>query len=139
MTDLMLSCCPSRSMPVMRISAVPQWISILLLPMGPASAGAATRHRLVIPIQAHLKLDLVSVPIDNETSFVITTDGITTQIGEQNTHGFGYRRFQETLASASDNSPKMLNRAIMRAFREWQGSQERRDDITLLSFKPVLG
>ena len=86
-----------------------------------------------------LKLDLVSIPIDNETSFVITTDGITTQIGEQITHGFGYRRFQDTLASASDNSPKMLNRAIMRAFREWQGSQERRDDITLLSFKPCSG
>ena len=88
---------------------------------------------------APLKLDQVSVPIDNETSFVITTDGITTQIGEQITHGFGYRRFQDTLASASDNSPKMLNRAIMRAFREWQGSEERRDDITLLSFKPFLG
>ncbi|MGC6484406.1 MAG: SpoIIE family protein phosphatase [Candidatus Puniceispirillales bacterium] len=85
---------------------------------------------------APLKLEQVSVPLDGNTTFVITTDGITTQVGESTPRGLGYRRFQEALESVGGNSPKMLNRAIMRAFREWQGNEERRDDITLVSFKP---
>ena len=85
-----------------------------------------------------LPLEQVSIPMDGETTFVITTDGITTQVGEDTQRSFGYRRFLEALESASDNSPKMLNRAIMRSFRTWQGAEERRDDVTLVSFKPKM-
>lgn len=84
-------------------------------------------------------LDLAEhhLALDGATSFVVTTDGITTQIGETMKRSFGYRRFLETLAEAKDNSPKMINRALMRSFREWQGSEERRDDVTLISLKPA--
>lgn len=85
-----------------------------------------------------LKIDHITIPFDGKTSFVVTTDGITTQIGENNPRGLGYRRLQEALENTGQNSPKMLNRAIMRTFREWQGNEERRDDITLLSFKPQV-
>lgn len=74
---------------------------------------------------------------DGNTSFIITTDGITTQVGEEIQRGLGYRRFMKIIESAADNTPKMINRAVMRAFRQWQGSQERRDDVTLISLKPA--
>ena len=83
-------------------------------------------------------LDLTVHDIDRDEgmSFVITTDGITTQIGEEKRRSYGFRRMMEVLGGLTDNSPKQINRAIMRDFRTWQGAEERRDDVTLVSFQP---
>ena len=74
-------------------------------------------------------------PEDNMT-YIMVTDGITTQIGEEKRRSYGFRRFLETLEATNDNSPKTVNRAIMRDFRAWQGTEDRRDDITLISIQP---
>lgn len=85
-----------------------------------------------------LNLDVHHLPNDPGTSFVITTDGITTQIGEEKHHCFGYKRLTASLRQAKNNSPKTLNRAIMRAYAAWQGKEVQRDDVTLISFKPSI-
>ena len=83
-----------------------------------------------------LDLTVHNIDQDEGMSFVITTDGITTQIGEEKRRSYGFRRMMEVLEGLTDNSPKQINRAIMRDFRTWQGAEERRDDITLVSFRP---
>jgi serine phosphatase RsbU (regulator of sigma subunit) len=83
-----------------------------------------------------LNLEVHKLPNDPGTSFVITTDGITTQVGEEKHYCFGYKRLMANLKQAKDNSPKTLNRAIMRAFGAWQGAEVQRDDVTVVSFKP---
>ncbi|MCE2517974.1 MAG: SpoIIE family protein phosphatase [Alphaproteobacteria bacterium] len=83
-----------------------------------------------------LNLPVHQLPLEDGLSFVITTDGITTQIGEDKRVSYGYKRLATCIEDAEDNSPKMINRAIMRNFRNWQGSEERRDDVTLISFRP---
>ena len=83
-----------------------------------------------------LDLTIHEIDQDDGMSFVITTDGITTQIGEEKRRSYGFRRLMEVLEGLTDNSPKQINRAIMRDFRTWQGTEERRDDVTLVSFRP---
>ena len=83
-----------------------------------------------------LTLTVHEIDQDDGMSFVITTDGITTQIGEEKRRSYGFKRIMEALESLSENSPKQINRAIMRDFRTWQGAEERRDDVTLISFRP---
>lgn len=82
-------------------------------------------------------LDLMvhQLPNDEGMVYVITTDGITTQIGEETHRSYGYSRLINCLENLEDNTPKTINRAIMRDFRSWQGKEERRDDVTLISFK----
>lgn len=82
------------------------------------------------------KAETTSHAIDGRTCFVIATDGITTQIGSRNKRAFGNARLAETLAAAATNSPSSLVKAVQRALRRWQGSEERRDDLTLLAFRP---
>lgn len=84
-----------------------------------------------------LALTVHEIERENKMSYVITTDGITTQIGEENRRSYGFRRMINILESLEDNSPKQINRAILRDFRSWQGSEERRDDVTLFSFQPA--
>ncbi|MGC6518221.1 MAG: SpoIIE family protein phosphatase [Candidatus Puniceispirillaceae bacterium] len=69
-------------------------------------------------------------------SFVLITDGLATQIGEQTKRVLGTRRIIEALQSAGDNSPAKLTRALGLCLKRWQGSEERRDDVTILAFRP---
>ena len=74
--------------------------------------------------------------VDGKSCFVITTDGILTQPGEKIKRSYGYRQFIQTLSASPSNTPQALRRSVMRSFRAWQGSEVRRDDITLIVFKP---
>ena len=85
-----------------------------------------------------LNLDVHEIPLDQELTFVVTTDGIPTQVGQDVRRSYGNNRLIQKLKEAEDNSPKALMRSLMRDFRTWQGKEERRDDITLLAFKPNI-
>ena len=70
-------------------------------------------------------------------SFVIASDGMATQIGDQTKRAFGNRRFLESLDQVEGNDPAKLVRQLARDLNRWQGDQERRDDVTVLAFKPA--
>ena len=107
-----------------------------------SAAGKATRYRgnrtsLGYAYNGELlNLTVHDIPQEEGMTYVITTDGITTQIGEEKRRSYGFRRVLDILESLPDNSPKQVNRAILRDFRTWQGTEERRDDVTLVSFRP---
>ena len=83
-----------------------------------------------------LPLKTIQIPMDQHLTFAITTDGIPTQIGESIRRSYGNKRITEIIAQADDNSPAKISRALLRDFRQWQGKEDRRDDLTLLVFKP---
>lgn len=105
--------------------------------------GAATRLRgdkAVLGYGINIKLpDFKAYDIDiGAKSFVIATDGLITQVGAATNRVFGSRRFAETLDQVQGNDPGKLARILAKALKDWQGSEERRDDVTVLAFKPSL-
>ena len=76
-------------------------------------------------------------PIE-KNSFVIASDGLVTQVGDTSRRAFGSRRFVATLDDVTGNDPAHLVRGLARALNNWQGSQDRRDDVTVLAFNPTM-
>ena len=68
--------------------------------------------------------------------FVLSTDGLMTQVGHETKRVMGTRRFVEALEGAENNAPGKLARASARGLKYWQGSEVRRDDVTVICFKP---
>ena len=69
-------------------------------------------------------------------SFVLVTDGLATQIGQQSKRVLGTRRIIEALTKADDQKPAKLVRALGMLLKRWQGAEERRDDVTMFAFRP---
>jgi len=71
--------------------------------------------------------------------FMIVTDGLTDQIGGDDlTHpvSFGYRRLTHIILEHYKNDCQVIADEIRSSFMTWQGSQARRDDVTVVLFKP---
>ena len=93
-----------------------------------------TRHRgsrVTLGYRVHAAaLPLTTVTLlTSARSFVMTTDGMLTQIGEDTRRVMGTRRFQEGLAAAK-SADKLIRRS------ERQGREERRDDVAVIAFRP---
>ena len=69
-------------------------------------------------------------------SFVLVTDGLATQIGQMSKRVLGTRRIIEALEAAGDHKPAKLVRTLGMLLKGWQGTEERRDDVTILAFRP---
>ena len=68
--------------------------------------------------------------------FAIATDGVTDQVGGPTGRvSYGYRRLEAMLRTWCHASAEEITKAIREDFAQWQGLQERRDDITLIVFK----
>ena len=70
--------------------------------------------------------------------FAIVTDGLFDQPGGDNTSrpvSFGYRRFTQIITSHKDKKCTDIAEQLQLAFLAWQGSQTRRDDVTVVLFK----
>ena len=106
-----------------------------------SEAGEVTRHRgdrVCLGYKRHstpLEVSQTRLLIGTN-SFVLTTDGLPTQVGAESRRVMGNRRVEEALAGAASNEPGKLVRALARALKNWQGSEERRDDVSVLAFKP---
>ncbi len=74
-------------------------------------------------------------PLEKGMRVALATDGLFDQIGEARAIAYGKARFAQSLGAATgvglqDNFQETLSR-----YRQWQGSQARRDDATLLMFE----
>ena len=64
---------------------------------------------------------------------LLVTDGVTDQIGgPQNPRAYGYRGVQQVFSNTVDASASEAVQALAQSLRQWQGSQIRRDDVTIL-------
>ena len=73
------------------------------------------------------------MPIDG-SAFVLMTDGMPTQIGADTKRVLGTRRIMEAMEPADKNKPASLVRGLGRLLKQWQGSEERRDDVSVIAF-----
>ena len=78
------------------------------------------------------------VPIDKGVSYYMTSDGLVDQIGGEKRRAFGKRRLKGLILDYSQM--KMANQGvqILRAYEEYQHKEVRRDDISMVGFKPRL-
>ena len=81
-------------------------------------------------------LSVITRPL-TERSFVLMSDGLVSQVGSRTGRVMGTRRMLARLNEAADTSPAGLVRVLARSLKEWQGEEERRDDVMVLAFRPL--
>lgn len=69
------------------------------------------------------------------TVLLACTDGLIDQIGGPKSIAFGKRRLREAMVRHRDLPMRDLGEAVMRDLAAYQGSQIRRDDLTLFGFR----
>ncbi len=80
-----------------------------------------------------------TVTVEKGMRFYMATDGLQDQLGKDETSRFGARcfgkkRFKELLRKNSYLPFEEQQEAILRAFDEYKGENERQDDVTLVGF-----
>jgi len=68
-------------------------------------------------------------------SIYMTTDGLIDQVGGERGRGFGKRRFQALLTEIGGLPMAEQKKRIWQTLTEYQGEQNRRDDIAVVGFK----
>jgi serine phosphatase RsbU (regulator of sigma subunit) len=63
----------------------------------------------------------------------IASDGVIDQVGGDRRLGFGRRRLLQVLAEAQARPLPELEARFRTAFADWQGTEARRDDVTLFA------
>lgn len=61
----------------------------------------------------------------------VSTDGLTDQIGGPRKIAFGKRRALDLIFAQHERAPASICESVLNALVEWQGSESRRDDVTL--------
>ncbi|MBT6094332.1 MAG: SpoIIE family protein phosphatase, partial [Rhodospirillaceae bacterium] len=79
-----------------------------------------------------------TLPIDRDTSYYMTSDGLVDQVGGEKRRAFGKRRLKGVILDGSRMSMAKQAAHILRAFEDYQHHEERRDDISLVGFKPKI-
>jgi len=79
-----------------------------------------------------------TLPIEKDTCYYMTSDGLIDQVGGAKRRAFGKRRLKGIILDCSRMSMVKQAAHILRAFEEYQHHEERRDDISLVGFKPKI-
>jgi serine phosphatase RsbU (regulator of sigma subunit) len=74
------------------------------------------------------------IALPTGTRIYLTTDGIIDQIGGPKDIAFGKRRFAGLLREHGHKPMAEQEGILMKAFYEYQGSQRRRDDVSVMGF-----
>lgn len=69
--------------------------------------------------------------------FILLTDGVSDQIGGPNGRAFGMAGVMSTVEASRHQDATALKSSLKAKFDTWQGTEERRDDITLMIFEPA--
>lgn len=75
------------------------------------------------------------VPLAQGSLLLIPTDGVIDQIGGPKQIAHGRRRLVQFLAERRNSSANALCADFAEHFSQWQGTQRRRDDVSLLAFR----
>lgn len=75
-----------------------------------------------------------TLALEPGTRIYVTTDGIIDQIGEVKRMAFGKKRLHQAILEVRDQPMPEQQNAIYEAYLEHQGSQVRRDDVSMFAF-----
>jgi len=79
-----------------------------------------------------------TLPTEQDTFYYMTSDGLVDQVGGARRRAFGKRRLKGILLDYSRMGMAKQAAQVLRAFEEYQHQEERRDDISLIGFKPKI-
>nr|USU30647.1 SpoIIE family protein phosphatase [Methylobacterium sp. OTU13CASTA1] len=82
-------------------------------------------------------VDEIVVPTSVETTFYLMTDGITDQMGGERRRLLGHRGVADILIARSHDGLGDQVAALQQALADYRGSEARRDDMTLVAFRPI--
>ncbi|WP_082483896.1 SpoIIE family protein phosphatase [Methylobacterium sp. Leaf87] len=82
-------------------------------------------------------VDEIVVPTSVETTFYLMTDGITDQMGGERRRLLGHRGVADILMARSHDGLGDQVAALQQALADYRGSEARRDDMTLVAFRPI--
>lgn len=88
--------------------------------------------------ESRLRVEMHQLSVSNRT-FALATDGLATQVGAETRRVWGTRRLVAAIESAGGSAPAKIIRAVGRHLTVWQGHEARRDDVTLMAFRPGEG
>jgi serine phosphatase RsbU (regulator of sigma subunit) len=83
---------------------------------------------------ADMSFTSVTVPMSDQSSFYLATDGFLDQTGGDDGLPFGNRRFGALLRSICKSSTSVQRQALLQTFNTHLGDKERLDDITVVGF-----
>ncbi|MEX3690167.1 SpoIIE family protein phosphatase [Paraburkholderia sp. BR14263] len=72
-----------------------------------------------------------AVALPHGSLLFVSTDGLTDQIGGPRKIAFGKRRTLDRILAERESASSFICARLLETFAEWQGSQARRDDVTL--------
>lgn len=75
------------------------------------------------------------ITLEPNSMMVIPTDGVIDQVGGPKSIAHGRRRLIKFVEERSGMDAGELSLDFLSSFKEWQGTQRRRDDVSLLAFK----
>ncbi|MCP4158242.1 MAG: SpoIIE family protein phosphatase, partial [bacterium] len=75
------------------------------------------------------------ITIGNEMSFYLATDGFTDQLGGKKRIKFGKTRFISLLEDNHEKPFEEQREALLQAFEDYKGGNERQDDVTVVGFR----
>jgi serine phosphatase RsbU (regulator of sigma subunit) len=87
--------------------------------------GYKTSETAVIPVEIH-SFDL------RDQLFVLYSDGWTTQVGEETKRMMGNKTLLKTIEASGSNTPEQLGQYLEIFFKDWTGTEARRDDLSLI-------
>lgn len=85
------------------------------------------------------KFSDVPLELTNGSAFYLTTDGLIDQVGGPRRIAFGKKRFVAFITEHQTRPMPEQAEALRRAVAAYQGSEPRRDDLTVLGFTPRAG
>jgi len=77
------------------------------------------------------------LPVRPGERFYMSSDGMIDQIGGERRRALGKRRIREFLAETSRETMTEQRRHLLDAFADYQGNENRRDDVSMLGFQPL--
>lgn len=87
-------------------------------------------------IKAAADVKTVMVPPNPDNKFYVASDGLYDQIGGEPACPFGYNAIKKIILESHNESQSTISEKIWEAFETYRGSQARRDDVQLITFKP---
>jgi serine phosphatase RsbU (regulator of sigma subunit) len=75
-----------------------------------------------------------TIKIEDNMSFYLSTDGFIDQLGGDYNRRFGTAQFRKLIKENAHLSFERQRKVFIRAFNEYKGANERRDDVTVIGF-----
>ncbi|MEA5059276.1 MAG: SpoIIE family protein phosphatase [Candidatus Pelethousia sp.] len=86
-------------------------------------------------LQSPDQIKTVRIPAREGACYYIVSDGLFEQVGGAGKVPFGYSRFKQLILEHHGRSQADITQAIWNAFETYMEGENRRDDVTLVSFR----